>query len=65
MNQSQFEDCGLLLIKQTDGTGLCLEDQYEALQISRKNCQLPGKMSVIKTAGKKCPFKTVALAVKL
>ena len=38
-----IEDCGLLWIKQTDGPGLCFEDQYEALQTSRKNCWLPGK----------------------
>ena len=38
-----IKDCGLLWIKQTDGPGLCFEDQYEALQISRNNCQLPGK----------------------
>ena len=38
-----IKDCGLLWIKQTDGPGLCFEDQYEALQISRNNCRLPGK----------------------
>ena len=26
-----------------DEPGLCFEDQYEALQTSRKNCQLPGR----------------------
>ena len=39
MNSSEYEDCGLLWIKQTDGQGQCFEYQYEALQISRKNCQ--------------------------
>ena len=38
-----IKDCGLLWIKQTDGPGLCFEDQYEALQISRNNCRLPEK----------------------
>ena len=38
-----IKDCGLLWIKQTDGPGLCFEDQYEALQISRNNCRLPGR----------------------
>ena len=38
-----IKDCGLLWIKQTDGPGLCFEDQYEALQISRINCRLPGR----------------------
>ena len=33
----------LLWIKQTDGLGLCFNDQYEALQISRKNCRFPGR----------------------
>ena len=38
-----IKDCGLLWIKQTDGPGLCFEDQYEALQVSRNNYRLPGK----------------------
>ena len=43
MNSSEYGDYGLLLTKQTNGPGLCFEDQYEALQTSRKNCRLPGK----------------------
>ena len=31
-----IKDCGLLWIKQTDGPGLCFEDQYEALVINNK-----------------------------
>ena len=38
-----IEDCGLLWIKQTDGPGLCFEDQYEALQLSRKKLPAPNK----------------------
>ena len=38
-----IKDCWLLWIKQRDGPGLCFEDQYEALRISRNNCRLPGK----------------------
>ena len=38
-----IKGCGLLWIKQTDGSGLCFEDQYEALQISRNNYRFPGK----------------------
>ena len=38
-----IKDYGLLWIKQTDGPGLCFEDQYEALQISKSNCWLPEK----------------------
>ena len=40
-----YKNCGLLLIEQTDGPSLCFEDQYEALQVSRNNCRLPGKLS--------------------
>ena len=43
------EDCGLLWIKQTDGPGLCFEDQYEALKISRK--QLPASSETLIKAG--------------
>ena len=42
-NLRYMKDCGLLWIKQTDGAGLCLEDQYEALYISRNNCRFSGK----------------------
>ena len=42
-NEYEYEVCGLLWNKQTDGPGLCYEDQYEALQFSRKNCRLPQK----------------------
>ena len=38
-----IKDCRLMWTKQTDGPGLCFKDQYEDLQISRNNCQLPGK----------------------
>ena len=38
-----IKDCGLLWIKRTDGLGLCFKGQYEALQILRNNCRLPGK----------------------
>ena len=43
MNLSEYEDCRLLRIQQTDGQGLCPQDQYKALQISRKNCRPPGE----------------------
>ena len=38
-----IKDCGLLRIKPIDGPDLCFEDQYEALQLSRNKCRLPGK----------------------
>ena len=64
-------------MKQTDGLGLHSEDQYEALQISRKYLPAPSE-TLIKAGcakmsgrsvrekmavGKKYPLKTVALAV--
>ena len=42
-NLRYITNCGLPWIKQTDKPGLCFENQHEALQISRNNCQLPGK----------------------
>ena len=36
-NMRYIKGCGSLQIKQTDGPGLCFENQYEALQTSRKN----------------------------
>ena len=58
MNRSEYEDCGLLSIKQTDGLGLC---PPEDLQTPREETPAPRKAPV----DKKCPFKTVALPLKL
>ena len=75
MNSSEYDDYGLLWIKQTDGPGLCFEDQHEALQTSRKKLT-PPREALIKAGrvknfgvvsktlvGNKCPLKTVVPAV--
>ena len=49
MNRSEYKDCGLLSIKQTDGLGLCPED----LQTPRKKCRPPGKRLWVKNAHSK------------
>ena len=47
--EPEHEDCGFLWIKQTDGTGLCFEDQYEALQNWRE--ELPAPREALTNAG--------------